>query len=74
VAKKKKILYHSNYSKILTGFGKNAKNILKHLSLTGKYEIVELSNGIAKGNESLDKMPWKAVVVYLTVKLSLTDK
>ena len=61
MAKKKKILYHSNYSKILTGFGKNAKNILRYLCLTGKYEVVELSNGIAQSQPDLDKLPWKAV-------------
>lgn len=59
--KKLKILYHSNYSKILTGFGKNAKNVLKYLAKTGKYEIVELSNGVSKSSEDLKKLPWKAV-------------
>ena len=59
--RKKKILYHSNYSKILTGFGKNAKNVLRHLALTGKYEIVEFSNGVAEGHPALSELPWKAL-------------
>lgn len=55
---KKKILFHSNYSKALTGFGKNAKNVLKYLYNTGKYEIYEACNGFSKSNPSLSKMPW----------------
>ena len=58
---KKKILYHSNYSKVLSGFGKNARNILSYLCSTGKYEVVEFSNGVIDGNEDLKKLPWKAV-------------
>lgn len=59
--RKKKILYHSNFSKLYSGFGKHAKNILKYLSSTGKYEIVELSNGVSKGHKDLNFLPWKAV-------------
>ena len=58
---KKKILFHSNFSKAFTGFGKNAKNILKYLYKTGKYEIVEFANGIVWDDQSLKKMPWKAI-------------
>jgi hypothetical protein len=58
---KKKILFHSNSSKALTGFGKNAKNILSYLYLTGKYEIVEISNGIQENDPKLKLMPWKTV-------------
>lgn len=57
---KKKILIHSNHCKAYTGFGKNAKNILLHLHKTGKYEIVEFSNGIKWGDPSLSLLPWKA--------------
>ena len=59
--KKKKILYHSNFSRILTGFGKNAKNVLNYLYSTGKYELVELSNGTSKGHPELSLRPWKCV-------------
>ena len=58
---KKKILFHSNSSKALTGFGKNARNILSYLYLTGKYEIVEISNGIQENDPKLKLMPWKTV-------------
>jgi glycosyltransferase involved in cell wall biosynthesis len=57
---KRKILYHSNFSKVLSGFGKNSKNILKYLQLTGKYELVELSNGVPEGHADLSKLPWRA--------------
>lgn len=59
--KKKKILLHSNHSRAFTGFGKNAKNILIHLHKTGKYEIIELANGIQYGDPNLDLLPWKAI-------------
>ncbi len=59
--RKKKILFHSNHSKVFTGFGKNAKNILKYLFNTGKYEIIEAANGFAYGDPSLEFMPWEAV-------------
>lgn len=56
---KKKVLIHSNHSRLLTGFGKNSKNILKYLSETGKYEIIELANGISHSHSELKTMPWK---------------
>ena len=59
--RKKRILYHSNHSKAYTGFGKNAKNILRYLFNTDKYELLELSNGVALGHPDLDKRPWKTM-------------
>lgn len=59
--KKKKILFHSNHSKAFTGFGKNCRNILSYLYSTGKYEVIEACNGIAKSHSSLSKLPWKCV-------------
>lgn len=58
--KKKKILFHSNNSRAYTGFGKNAKNIIKYLYSTGKYEIVEFAAGLNWSNADLQKLPWKA--------------
>ena len=57
---KKTVVFHSNYSRMFTGFGKNAKNILRYLYKTGKYNIVELSNAKSKKEECLDSLPWKA--------------
>lgn len=58
--KKKKVLIHSNHCKAFTGFGKHTKNILIHLQKTGKYDLVEFSNGIKWGDPSLKSLPWKA--------------
>lgn len=58
---KKKILFHSNSSKALTGFGKNCRNILSYLYKTKKYEIIELSNGIQENDPKLNLMPWKCI-------------
>ena len=58
--KKKKVLIHSNHCKAFTGFGKHTKNILIHLQKTGKYDLVEFSNGIRWGDPSLKSLPWKA--------------
>lgn len=57
--KKKKVLIHSNHCKAFTGFGKHTKNILLHLQKTGKYDIVEFSNGLKWGDASLSVLPWK---------------
>ena len=57
--KKKKLLIHSNHCRAFTGFGKHTKNILIHLHKTGKYDIVEFSNGIHWGDQSLKNFPWK---------------
>jgi glycosyltransferase involved in cell wall biosynthesis len=68
---KKKVLYHSNHSKLLSGFGKHAKNMLQYLSLTDKYEIVEFSNGVSEGHEKLKNMPWKTIGALPSDKESL---
>ena len=57
---KKKIVFHSNFSKAFTGFGKNAKNILKYLHSTNKYEIIEAANGMMHGSPETQRQPWKA--------------
>lgn len=58
--KKKKILFHSCWSKTQTGFGKNAKTVLSELAKTGKYEIVEYCTAPRKWDDSVcENMPWK---------------
>lgn len=56
----KRILFHSNGAKAFTGFGKNAKNILRYLHKTGKYELIEFANGTQWNDPSLGLRPWKA--------------
>jgi glycosyltransferase involved in cell wall biosynthesis len=62
--RKKTVLIHSNHSKLFTGFGKHKKNLLKYLYRTGKYEIVELSNGHKSDNDELKLLPWKVYGSY----------
>ena len=57
----KKVLFHSNCHRAFTGFGKNAKNVLRHLHRTGKYEIIELANGIAPDSTVQKVTPWKVI-------------
>jgi glycosyltransferase involved in cell wall biosynthesis len=56
----KKILFHSNFSRAFTGFGKNAKNILRYLFSTGKYEIIEAANGMPFEGPETSRQPWKS--------------
>jgi glycosyltransferase involved in cell wall biosynthesis len=57
--KKKKVLIHSNHCKAFTGFGKHSKNMLIHLQKTGKYDVIEFSNGQRWGDPKLKNLPWK---------------
>ncbi len=61
---KKKILFHSNCSRVLSGFGKNARNVLTYLHSTGKYDIVELANGVNENASALKLFPWKCVGTF----------
>ena len=62
--KKKKILFHSNCSRVLSGFGKNARNVLTFLHKTKKYDIVELANGVNENAEALNLFPWKCIGTF----------
>ena len=57
---KKTVVFHSNHSRMFTGFGKNAKNVLRYLYRTGKYNIIEFANSKTKNAEDLKTLPWKA--------------
>ena len=59
-----KVLVHSNYSKLLTGFGKNAKNILVELDKDENIEVVEAANGLQEGGDTLT--PWEGYGTYPT--------
>ena len=60
-SKKKKIVIHSNHSRMNTGFGKHVKHLLTYLHKTGKYEVIEFANGKKWDDPSLSNMPWKAI-------------
>jgi len=57
--RKKRVLIHSNFCKMFTGFGKHKKNLLSYLYKTGKYELIELSNGYPWSSDQLKYTPWK---------------
>ena len=56
--KKKTVLIHSNFCRAFTGFGKNKKNIMRYLFDTGKYNLVELANGIEWDHPATKTVPW----------------
>ena len=58
--RKKKVLIHSNFSKIFTGFAKHKRGVMTYLERTGKYDLVELANGKADNDPSFEYLPWKA--------------
>lgn len=58
--RKKRILIHSNFCKMFTGFGKHKKNLLSYLYKTGKYEIFELSNGFTWNSDQVKYVPWNS--------------
>lgn len=58
--RKKRVLIHSNFCKMFTGFGKHKKNLLSYLYNTGKYDIIELSNGYIWESEQLKFVPWES--------------
>ena len=57
---RKKILFQSDFALSKTGFGRNSKAILKYLYNTNKYDIVHYCCGIQKGNNQLERTPWKS--------------
>lgn len=52
-----KVLFHSNHSRLFTGFGKNIKNVLLALHDDPEIEVIEAANGVAFGSDA--KTPWK---------------
>jgi glycosyltransferase involved in cell wall biosynthesis len=45
---------------MFTGFGKHKKNLLSYLYKTGKYDLIELSNGFSWESEQVQFVPWKS--------------
>ena len=57
-SKKLKVLVHSNYSRLVTGFGKNARNILLALYKDPDIEVIEAANGPRFGSDLMT--PWES--------------
>jgi len=58
--RKRRVLIHGNFCKMFTGFGKHKKNLLSYLYKTGKYDIIELSNGFTWDAGQLKFTPWQS--------------
>jgi glycosyltransferase involved in cell wall biosynthesis len=58
--KRKRIVFQSNFCKLMTGFAKNKKLLMKYLweNCSDKYEIIELSNGYSWSDKSIKTTPW----------------
>jgi glycosyltransferase involved in cell wall biosynthesis len=59
--KKKKILIQTDFSLAKTGFGRNAKTLLKYLYSTNKYEIIHYACGMIYNHPEFGKTPWKSI-------------
>jgi hypothetical protein len=59
--RKKKVLIQTDFSLAKTGFGRNAKTLLKHLYGTNKYDLVHYSCGMTYDHPEFKKTPWKTV-------------
>jgi len=57
---KKKVLFHSDFSLMKTGFGRNAKLVLTHLYNTKKYDIHHYCCGLNETYPEFDRLPWKS--------------
>ena len=63
-SKKLKVLVHSNHSRLVTGFGKNARNILLALHNDPDIEVIEAGNGVKYGSDLLT--PWESYGTHPT--------
>ena len=63
-SKKLKVLVHSNQSRLITGFGKNARNILLALYKDPDIEVIEAGNGSKFGSDLLT--PWRSYGTHPT--------
>jgi len=59
--RKKKILVQTDFSLAKTGFGRNARALLKSLYTSDKYEVVHYCCGITNSHPELNKTPWKSI-------------
>lgn len=57
-----KVLVHSNYSRLVTGFGKNMKNILLALYKNEDFEVIEAANGVEYSRDMMT--PWRSFGTY----------
>ena len=66
-----KVLVQSNYSRMVTGFGKNMKNILLALHNDPDIEVVEAANGVPYGRDIYT--PWESYGTYPSDQKTLIE-
>lgn len=59
MSRKKRVLFHSNYAGVKTGFALAVKHLLTYLHKTGKYELGLLASGITDSNPDFARFPWR---------------
>ena len=59
--KKKKVLIQTDFSLAKTGFGRNAKTLLKYLYNLNKYDLVHYCCGMPWSHPELKRTPWKSI-------------
>ena len=59
--RKKKVLIQTDFALAKTGFGRNARALLKYLYSTNKYDLVHYSCGMTYDHPEFKKTPWKSV-------------
>jgi glycosyltransferase involved in cell wall biosynthesis len=58
--RKKRVLFHSDFSLAKTGFGRVMKTLLSYLYKTGKYEVHHVCCGMSQNSPELHQTPWKS--------------
>jgi glycosyltransferase involved in cell wall biosynthesis len=58
--RKKRILFHSDFALVKTGFGRVMKTLLSYLYKTKKYEIHHVCCGLSDNAPELQATPWKS--------------
>jgi hypothetical protein len=58
---RKKILFHSDFALVKTGFGRHARSLLTYLYNLDKYDIVHFCCGLVHSQPELEKTPWKSL-------------
>lgn len=58
--RKKRILFHSDFALVKTGFGRSMKTLLSYLYKTKKYDIHHVCCGVVQGSPELEATPWRS--------------
>lgn len=59
--RKKRVLLHSNYCGVKTGFGGFVRELMTYLYKTGKYDLTLFAAGIAWNHEDYARWPWRVI-------------